>query len=325
MNPSYISLSADELKNRSYNAENALSECICCPRQCHTNRKSGKYGICNSGYLPVVSSYTEHFGEEPVISGTKGAGNIFFGNCNLKCIYCQNYEISQNYEKENLNSVSFERVADIMLELQAKGCHNIGLVSPTHFSSQILKSLEIAIKRGLSIPIVYNSNGYDSPEMLKLFDGIVDIYLPDMKYGSNACGLQYSKVPEYFDKARVAIKEMYRQTGAKLVIENGIAIKGLIIRHLVLPNDLSDTEEIFKFISEELSPEVHISLMCQYYPVHKANEEILLSRELRVSEYEKALDLLGKYGLENGWQQELSSSQHYRPSFDSDRNAPFKG
>lgn len=324
MIPSYINLfSSGEFSLRVNKSTEILSDCRCCPWECGAERTAGKSGACRSGYLPVISSYTAHFGEEPVLSGTKGAGNIFFGNCNLRCIYCQNFEISQNYETENRNTVSFEKLADIMLELQDKGCHNIGLVSPSHFAPQIIISLELAVKRGLRLPVIYNSNGYDSPEMLKLFDGLVDIYLPDVKYGNNSYGLQYSKVPAYFDRAKLALKEMFRQVGAELVYENGIAVKGLIIRHLVLPNDLSETEEVFRFISQELSPEIHISLMSQYYPVFRADEEILLSRELRPSEYERALRLLEKYGLHNGWQQECGSSGSYRPEFFADRENPF--
>ncbi len=322
--PSYIELyEKGELKLRAEKAFEAYRNCNVCPHHCRVDRFTSELGTCLSGVDPVVSSYTLHFGEEPVISGTKGAGNIFFGNCNLKCIFCQNYEISQNYKEEEKHIVSIEKLAGIMIELQEKGAHNIGLVSPTHFVPSILKSLLIAAEKGLKIPIIYNSNGYDSVEMLKLLDGVVDIYLPDIKYGRDEYGRKYSNGENYFTFAKEAVKEMYRQTGNILQIEDGIARRGLIIRHLVLPNDLSETGEVFKFISEELGRDVHLSLMSQYYPVHRAFKEILLNRKLREREYEKALELLDKYGLHKGWVQELDSFEHYRPDFTGDRENPF--
>lgn len=323
--PSYIKLlNSGELIRRAEAALQILNECRSCPRNCLSDRIAGTYGYCLSGYLPVVSSYTSHFGEEPVLSGTNGAGNIFFGNCNLRCVFCQNYEISQNYKAENKNSVSFEQLAAIMLELQSKNCHNIGLVSPTHFAPQILQSISIAAAQGLNIPLIYNTNGYDTVEILKLFDGIADIYLPDLKYGNNQYAKTYSYADNYFDHAKEAIKEMYRQVGPDLVYQGSIVVRGLIIRHLVLPNDLSESEKVFEFIADELDPGVHVSLMSQYFPVNKAEKDFLLNRPLRVSEYEKTLDLMDKYGLKNGWIQELESNDYYRPEFNKDRNNPFE-
>lgn len=322
--PSYFKIHQSKLfPERIENAEKLLSNCQCCPHNCFVNRKDGKKGFCSSGYYPIVSSYTPHFGEEPAISGTKGSGNIFFGNCNLRCLYCQNFEISQNWKQERNNEISFENLADIMIELQNKGCHNIGLVSPTHFSAQILKSIYIAAEKRLNIPFVYNTNGYDSVEILKLYNDIIDIYLPDLKYGSNDYGKKYSLADDYFKHAKQAIKEMYNQVGDELVYDGDIVIRGLIIRHLVLPNDLSDTEEVFKFISKELSPNVHVSLMSQYFPAHKAEKDILLNRVIRASEYERALDLIDKYRLQKGWIQEMESNDHYRPEFNKNRNNPF--
>lgn len=322
--PSYKKLlQKGELQKRVELAYNDLISCTCCPLDCKVNRIEGELGICVSGYLPIVSSYTPHFGEEPVLSGKKGAGNIFFGNCNLKCIYCQNFEISQNYKSERLHQVSHERLSEIMLELQGKGCHNIGLVSPTHFSSTILKSIYLAAEKGLNLPIIYNTNGYDSVEILKLYDGVIDIYLPDIKYGNNEYAKKYSHVDNYFKYAKEAIKEMFRQVGDELVYKDNVLVRGLIIRHLVLPNDLSDTEKVFKFIAEELSPNVHISLMSQYYPTNKAYKDILLNRILRYSEYKRALELLDKYGLCKGWIQEMESPSNYLPYFNQDRANPF--
>lgn len=323
--PSYIKLlRSGELYKRAEKAYQNLSSCTSCPRDCKVDRINGEYGICTSGHLPIVSSYTPHFGEEPVLSGTKGAGNIFFGNCNLKCIYCQNFEISQNPIIEKQKEVSHNRLAEIMIELQKKDCHNIGLVSPTHFSATILKSIYLAAQKGLSLPIIYNTNGYDSVEMLKLYDGVIDIYLPDFKYGNSEYAKTYSLVDNYFEKTKEAIKEMYRQVGDELVYDRDVVVRGLIIRHLILPNDLSETENVFKFIAEELSPNIHVSLMSQYYPTNKAYKEILLDRNLRSTEYENVVKLLDKYGLHNGWMQEMESSNNYRPNFYEDRLNPFR-
>jgi len=323
--PSYIELlHSGELYERAEKAYASLASCTSCPRDCNVDRINDEYGICTSGHLPVVSSYTPHFGEEPVLSGISGAGNIFFGNCNLKCIYCQNFEISQNPKIEKQKEVSHNRLAEIMIELQSKACHNIGLVSPTHFSATILKSIYLAAQQGLKLPIIYNTNGYDSVEMLKHYDGVIDIYLPDFKYGNSEYAKTYSLVDNYFEKTKEAIKEMYRQVGDELVYDGDIVVRGLIIRHLILPNDLSDTEKVFKFIAEELSPNVHISLMSQYYPTNKAYKDILIDRALRNSEYNKALQLLEKYGLHNGWIQEMESANNYKPQFNQDRLNPFK-
>ena len=321
--PSYKSISEEDFADRLLEADEILKNCTSCPRNCFVDRASGELGTCQSGDKPIVSSYTPHFGEEPVLSGTNGAGNIFFGNCNLSCDYCQNSVISQNPKAETRNEISVERLSEIMLELQDRSCHNIGLVSPTHFAVPILKSIKLASDKGLNLPIIYNSNGYDSFEMLKLYKGVIDIYLPDLKYGNNDNGRRYSKAPDYFDKAKLAITEMYDQVGAELVYENDVVARGLIIRHLVLPNDLSEKEEVLRFISKELDPKIHISVMAQYYPTNRASRNILLNRKITQSEYARVIDLLDKYGLENGWVQELESNDFYRPNFDSDREDPF--
>jgi putative pyruvate formate lyase activating enzyme len=322
--PSYIKLfKSGELKKRADTADTILSSCSLCPRSCQADRRNNEYGYCLSLYLPVVSSYTPHYGEEPGLSGTRGAGNIFFGSCNLRCIYCQNHEISQNWRNERKNEVSVERLAEIMIELQDRGCHNIGLVSPTHFVPQIIKAVYIAAGKGLNIPIIYNSNGYDSVETLRLLDGIVDIYLPDLKYGDDANGKEFSKAPGYFTAASLALKEMFRQTGSKLIYDHDVIVRGLIIRHLILPNGLADSEKIFRFISEELSKDVYISLMSQYFPSHNARNKVLLNRKIYHSEYLRAVKLLEKYGLHNGWHQEMESSDTYRPYFSQNRMDPF--
>ncbi len=323
--PSYIQLfNSGQFRKRLPQAEKILESCTSCPRNCNIDRTSGESGICQSGYRPIVSSYTPHFGEEPVLSGTRGAGNIFFGNCNLRCVFCQNYVISQNYKAEIKNEVSHERLAEIMIELQKRNCHNIGLVSPTHFAAAILRSIYLAVEKGLNLPIIYNSNGYDSIEMLKLYEGIIDIYLPDLKYGDNSAGKTYSKVSDYFNRAKPAVKEMYQQVGSELVYKDDVVVRGLIIRHLVLPNNLAETESVFRFIAEELDTKVHISLMAQYYPSNKAEKYPLLSRNISYTEYARTIELLDKYGLKNGWVQEMESKEFYRPFFEKTREDPFR-
>ncbi|MEJ2613599.1 MAG: radical SAM protein [Ignavibacteriaceae bacterium] len=320
--PSYKNIGHEEFERRERISDDILRSCTSCPRNCQIDRTNGELGICASGALPIVSSYTPHFGEEPVLSGTRGAGNIFFGNCNLNCVYCQNFVISQKPKVEKKNEVTIEHLAEIMLELQQKECHNIGLVSPTHYSGSILKSIKLAVDKGLNLPIIYNTNGYDSVEMLKLYDGIIDIYLPDFKYGDNTEGKTYSKVDDYFDRTKEAIQEMYRQVGSELIYENGVVVKGLIIRHLILPNGLAETEKVFKFISE-LDRKIHISLMAQYYPANVADRYMLINRPVSNAEYARAIELLDKFGLESGWIQELESNEYYRPYFEENRIDPF--
>ena len=321
--PSYKKISEKDFAERLHQANEILKNCTSCPRNCLVDRTNGELGTCQSRDLPILSSYTPHFCEEPVLSGTNGAGNIFFGNCNLSCDFCQNFEISQRPKTEIKNEVSLEQLAEIMIELQNMNCHNIGLVSPTHFGVPILKSIKLATEKGLNLPIIYNSNGYDSVEILKLYKDVIDIYLPDFKYGNNNYGRRLSKIPDYFDKCKLAIKEMYEQVGSELVYENGVVVRGLIIRHLVLPNGLSETEEVFKFISRELDPKIPLSVMSQYYPTNRASRNILIDRKISQLEYDRVLDLLDKYELENGWIQEMESNDFYRPNFDEDRKDPF--
>jgi len=321
--PSYKKISDEDFRRRISQADEILKSCTSCPRDCKVDRTNDKLGTCQSGDKPIVSSYTPHFGEEPVLSGTNGAGNIFFGNCNLRCDYCQNFVISQNPSIEKQNEVSIEQLSEIMLELQYKNCHNIGLVSPTHFAVPILKSIKLALDKGLSLPIIYNTNGYESVEILKLYKEVVDIYLPDFKYGDNNNGRRYSKAPDYSDNCKLAIKEMYDQLGSELVYENDIVVRGLIIRHLVLPNGLAESEGVFKFIARELDPKIHLSVMAQYYPTNRTSKNILLNRKITQTEYARVLELLEKYGLENGWVQEIDNQGFYRPNFDKDREDPF--
>ena len=317
-----------ELQVRVEQLEKLLESCSVCPKDCGNNRLQDEIAACYSGRLPIVSSYTAHFGEEPCLSGTNGAGNIFFGNCNLRCVYCQNYQISQTWKTQQKNEITHERLAEMMLELQSRGCHNIGFVSPTHFAPQLVRAILIAAENGLNLPIIYNTNAYDSVEVLRLLDGIVDVYLPDFKYSENEAGFTFSKVRGYTDFARAALKEMFRQTGDELIFdENGILQQGLVIRLLVLPNDLAGIEENLRWIRENLSPRVSISLMAQYYATNKAATDdryILLSRRISEREWYSAVEILADLGFENGFMQEYESASHYyRPDFD-DAEKPFK-
>jgi putative pyruvate formate lyase activating enzyme len=324
--PSYIALyEAGELRRRADALEKMLACCSICPHDCGNNRLKNEIARCSSGYLPIVSAYTPHFGEEPALVGTHGVGNIFFGNCNLRCVYCQNYLISQNAKEERKNEVSVERLAEMMLELQAKGCHEIGFVSPTHFVPQIVRSLEIAVERGLRLPLIYNTNAYDSVEVLRLLDGIIDIYLPDLKYSDEEMGYQYSKIKEYPTHARGAIQEMHRQVGSTLVLGNdGLVKRGLIIRHLVLPNDIAGSKDSLKWVQGELGPRTTLSIMSQYFPTHRATITPLLDRKIRQGEYERVLAMLESLAMEQGWAQEYEASESYLPEFE-DRERPFKG
>lgn len=326
--PNYLQLLATgELEKRVAALEKMLESCVICPKDCGNNRLNDEIAACYSGKLPVVSSFTAHFGEEPALTGTHGAGNIFFGNCNLRCVYCQNHQISQLWREQKKNEVSCERLAEMMLELQSKGCHNINFVSPTHFAAQMAHAVLIAAENGLRLPIVYNTNAYDSVEVLKLLENIVDVYLPDLKYADDAAGLEFSKIQDYPKFARLAIKEMFRQTGDKLIYdESGVLQRGLVIRLLVLPNDLADIAENLRWIKSELSPRVAVSLMAQYYATNKAATDaryILLSRRITEREWDKATAILADLEMENGWLQEYESAAHYyRPNFD-DKEKPF--
>jgi putative pyruvate formate lyase activating enzyme len=327
--PGYLRLyETGELSDRVDRLYALLSACTVCPRNCGNDRLSGVLASCASAERPIVSAYAPHFGEEPPLTGSRGAGNIFFGNCNLRCVYCQNYQISQDYPVQRHNEVSVERLAEMALELQERGCHNIGFVSPTHFAPQMAKAVLLAAGVGLRLPIVYNTNAYDSVEVLRLLEGVVDVYLPDLKYADSAAGGLYSKVPDYAERSREALLEMFRQKGARLEIgEDGLLESGLLIRVLVLPNGVAGVSESLAWIAETLSPRVAISLMAQYYPIHRAasNEKYAaLGRSITAEEWEQALNALESHGLHNGFQQELeTAARYYRPDF-RDRATPFQ-
>ncbi len=327
--PSYLELfAAGELRRRVEALEALLVRCTVCPRDCLNNRLENMIAACYSGRLPVVSSFTAHFGEEPALVGTHGAGNIFFGNCNLRCVYCQNYQISQAHKEQIKNEVTHERLAEMMLELQGRGCHNINFVSPTHFAPQMARGILLAARHGLRLPIVYNTNAYDSVEVLRLLDGVVGVYLPDLKYAENEAGYEYSKVKNYKDYARRAVAEMYRQMGDELVFgRDGLLKRGLVIRLLVLPNDIAGVRESLEWIRDSLSPRVAVSMMAQYYATNRAATDgryVLLSRRITESEWLRSLSALDELGMEEGWMQEYDGAAHYyRPDF-TDREVPFK-
>ena len=271
-----------------------LEECTLCPRQCRVNRLAGEKGKCRVGGEVIVSSYGPHFGEEAPLVGKHGSGTIFFAYCNLQCTYCQNYTISQLGEG---TTVSQQQLADMMLSLQTRGCHNINLVSPTHVVPHIMVVLELAVTRGLNIPIVYNTGGYDSLETLRLLDGIVDIYMPDMKYSDAKIGEELSGVKDYPKINRVAVKEMHRQVGDLRIDEAGVAQRGLLVRHLVLPNSLAGTEQVVSFLAREISLNTYLNVMAQYHPCYHASDSPVLSRPLHRQEFEEAMALAQREGL----------------------------
>ncbi|MFA4988800.1 MAG: radical SAM protein [Candidatus Omnitrophota bacterium] len=307
--PLYLdALSCGRLQESESALFEKLQSCGICPRCCGINRLKGESGFCRTALLPRVYSFMQHYGEEPPVSGSRGSGTIFFSNCNMGCVYCQNYEFSQMGKGREY---SFDELAGLMLSLQDKGCHNINLVTPTHIIPQILRSLRIAAGKGLKIPLVYNTSGYESADTLKLLDGIVDVYLADMRYSDSAVSRRLSLSEDYPYCNREAVKEMHRQVGIAEFDGQGIILKGLIIRHLVLPNRMSGTEEIMRFIAEEISEDTYVSLMSQYLPYYKAAGYPEIKRRLEPSEYKEAKDILEKYGLLNGWVQESYGSERF--------------
>lgn len=294
MRPSYIELTEKEFNKKTELLFENLKSCTICPRNCRVDRTKGEQGYCKTGILPFVSSYGPHLGEESVLIGYNGSGTIFFTSCNLSCIFCQNYQISQLRQGEE---ISYEELASIMLKLQEMDCYNINLVSPTHQVPQIVKSLKIARDSGLNIPIVYNTNAYDSLETLKALEGIIDIYMPDAKYSNNKIAVALSNALDYFEIMKDAIKEMQRQVGDLIIDDSGIAIKGLIVRHLVLPNNFAGSELIFEFLASEVSKNVFLNIMDQYHPCFKALKYPDISRRVTRKEFEKAILLAKRYGL----------------------------
>lgn len=299
--PSYLNLSEIQFRNRIKQAYSFLQSCRLCPHRCGVNRIAGQKGFCRSTDQVQISSYNAHFGEEPPISGIYGSGTIFFTNCTLRCVYCQNYPISQ---LGNGNTISVSGLSKIMLDLQKQKCHNINFVTPTHFVPQIIKAVSEARSSGLHIPLVYNTSGYELVDTLRLLDGIIDIYLPDSKYADNLVAEKYSRAKNYFSVMKKAIKEMYYQVGDLKVDKNRIALSGLLIRHLVLPYNLAGSDKVLRWIAENISLKTYISLMAQYFPAFQASEYPNLSRRINQKEYRETKAVFAQYGLNNGWIQQ---------------------
>ncbi len=292
--PSYLNLSDGELKNRAVQARNILASCTLCPWECQVNRLEGEPGHCKAPAEAVVSSYNAHFGEEPELVGFYGSGTIFFTHCNLDCVFCQNWEISHGGSGRPVN---VDTLARLMLSLQANHCQNINLVTPTPHIAAILDALSLAVEEGLKLPLVYNCGGYESLDTLQLLDGIIDIYMPDFKYWDNEIARKHSGPPDYPEKARAALKEMQRQVGDLDTDINAIARRGLIVRHLVLPENLAGTDKTVDFLSQDISPQCAVNIMRQYFPAHKAREYPPLDRPLRSIEYSAARKKAADTGL----------------------------
>ena len=291
--PSYLNLTESQWKERIERALSLLESCEVCPHRCGVNRLKGELGFCKTGKNAIVDSYFPHRGEEKPIRGYRGSGTVFFSYCNMRCVYCQNYQISQLGEGRE---VSPEELSEMFLELQAMGCHNLNLVTPSHVVPQILSALYLAVQKGFRLPIVYNTSSFDSLESLRLLEGIVDIYLADLKYADREIARRYSKVKNYPEVAMAAIKEMYRQVGDLILDERGIAVKGLLVRHLVLPNGLAGTEKVAEFLSS-LSKNMAVNVMDQYYPSYMAWKYPELSRRITQREYHQALSSMKGFRL----------------------------
>lgn len=298
--PSYLNLSDDGFQDRIHAARELYRSCTVCPRKCKINRLLDEKGFCETGRFSYVNSRSLHPGEEPPVRGHRGSGTIFFTHCNLRCVFCQNYSLSHM----GVGSIADpERIARMMMELKEQGAHNINYVTPSHVVPDIIEAIYIARNEGLNIPILYNSGGYDAVETIKLLDGIVDIYMPDMKYSDDANAKRYSAAGDYWDRNRDAIKQMHRQVGTLKLDSNGVAIRGLLVRHLVLPNNLAGSETVLEFIANEIDPNTYVSIMSQYFPAHKAFEFPDLKRRIYMAEYDKVLEIFNKLGLENGYMQ----------------------
>ena len=291
-----------------------LEKCEICPHNCKVNRAQGQIGRCRCNDKIKIALVSTHEYEEPCISGKNGSGTIFFSNCDLNCMYCQNYEISQLGKGRE---ITIEELADIFLKQQAKGVNNINLVTPTMYAYHIIEAIKIARKNGLNLPIIYNTNGYEKVETIKALDGYIDVYLPDLKYYSDILSKKYSNVDKYFEIATKAIKEMYKQVGQATFNEDGIIQKGVIIRHLVLPNHLQNTKHILKWIKENLG-DIYVSIMAQYFSTYKAKGDSLIGRKLTKKEYKEIENFLYTLDLKNGYIQELGEhEEEYVPEWDT--------
>lgn len=313
----YLTLNNYSFLKKIEQARILFSNCSLCWHKCRVNRSKGEFGICRAGADIEIAHHQIHFGEEPPFSNHGGAGAIFFTHCNLKCVYCQNFQISQ--QRQMRNSMIPERLASIMIELQNKGAQNIDLVSPTHFVPLIIEAIHQAKDKGLKLPIVYNTNAYDSPETLDLLSDIVDVYMPDFKYFEDTNALLYSGIKDYTSAVKLAVKIMHEQTGDFIMDQNGCARSGLFIRHLVLPENLAGSKDVLDFLREFVGLNIGLSIMSQYAPCYRAKEFKELNRKLKISEYEEVTDYVEQLGFSRCWIQRLQSNKLYFPDFESQK------
>ncbi len=310
-------LQATEVADRARALRELASPCRLCPHECGVDRLGGETGRCRIGPHAVLAAATAHFGEEPEISGTQGSGTLFFGACNLRCRYCQNHQISQGPRVRRMPATPPEEVARQALRLQAIGCHNVNWVTPSHVTPWATQAHALAVGQGLRVPLVYNTSGYDSVEALRLLEGVVDVYLPDLRYSDDETAWRLSRAQGYVAAARAAILEMARQVGVdNQFAPDGTIQRGLIVRLLVLPNDLAGLRESLAFLRDALGTRVRLALMSQYYPAHRAASEVLLSRPLHYGEYLRAISLVERMGFDNALVQDPAASAFYRPDFE---------
>jgi putative pyruvate formate lyase activating enzyme len=292
-------LSPEDLRRRAGRLRELMRDCVMCPRECHAKRLEGRYGVCRSTAELMISSAAPHFGEEPPLVGRRGSGTVFITSCNLKCMFCQNYDVSHmRYGRR----ITPSQLAEIMLGLERGGCHNINFVTPTHMTAQIVEAVAMAAERGLSVPLVYNCGGYESTQTLKLIEDVVDIYMPDIKYGDNEIARRYSGATSYWNVVRPAISEMHRQVGDLSLDEGGVARRGLLIRHLVLPNRLAGSRAVLDFIARNVSVDSYVNIMDQYRPAYRAIRYSELSRGITMKEYDEALEYAHRLGLHRGFE-----------------------
>ncbi len=295
MEPSYLNLFRERgLSERIKQAMALMESCSLCPRECGINRLNGELGYCETGRKAIVSSYNAHFGEESPLVGQYGSGTIFMGSCNLLCCFCQNYEISHLKEGVEIEPA---QMAAMMIHLAERGCHNINFVTPTHVVPQLLEALALAAEQGLGIPLVYNSSGYDKKETLEILDGIVDIYMPDFKFWDGKWAERYCRAPDYPERARAALKEMHRQVGDLIIDDQGVAVRGLLVRHLVMPGGVAGSRKVFEFIAEEISPDTYVNVMDQYRPCGDAHRDEVINRRLFFQEFRDATEAARRAGL----------------------------
>lgn len=303
--------------SRNISIDNYMTDCVLCPRQCHANRAAGQMGYCGQTDQLMAARAALHFWEEPCISGTNGSGTVFFSGCNMRCVFCQNHSIALG---ETGQPISIKRLVDIFFELQAKGAHNINLVTPTHFIPQIAKALEAAKLQGLIIPIVYNTGSYEEIASLSLLDGLVDIYLPDLKYYSTELSLRFSHASDYFEKATAAIAEMYRQVGPPVFDKtSGLLTRGMIVRHLLLPGQTKDSKKVLRYLYETYGDNIYISIMNQYTPLPHVADIPELNRRVIMEEYDRVLTFAERLGIQNGFYQEGDTAEEsFIPAFDGE-------